>query len=110
MDLDDIKNGIIETVKGRARKFIEENDDARDFLEDRAKDIARLIVMLSQAGDEQEEEAIKKEMEIARQSAENEIAGLAVSAEAEARATFREILGTVFDFAQKALPSIIAVL
>lgn len=110
MDLETIKNGIVETVKGRARKFVEDNADAREFLEDRAKDIARLVVILSKAGDEQEEEAIKHELSIARQAAENEVAGLAAAAEAEARETFREVLGTVFEFAEKALPAIIAAL
>ncbi|MGH9389544.1 MAG: hypothetical protein ACRD1Z_08005 [Vicinamibacteria bacterium] len=110
MDLEAIKNGIIETVKGRARKLLDGSAEARAFLEDRAKDIARLVVLLSKAGDEQEEEAVKREIAISRQAAENEIAGLALDAEAEARATFKEVLGTIFEFAEKALPAIIALL
>jgi hypothetical protein len=107
MDLEAIKNGIIETVKGRAKKLLEENAEARAFLNERARDISRLIVLLSQAGDEREEEAIKRELQIARQAAENEIAAIALSAEAEAKAAFKEALSTVFEFAEKALPSII---
>lgn len=110
MDLEAIRKGIIETVKGRAKKFLDESAEARAFLEERAKDIARLIVMLSQAGDDREEEAIKNELRIARQAVENEIASIALDAEAEARATFKEVLGTIFEFAEKALPAIIAML
>jgi hypothetical protein len=110
MDLEDIKKGIVETVKGRAKKLLEDSTEARNFLEERARDIARLVVMLTQAGDDQEEEAIKNEIRIARQAAENEIAGLALDAEAEARAAFKEIVGTIFEFAEKALPAIIAIL
>lgn len=110
MDAEAIRKSIVETVKGRARGFLERNADAREFLEDRARDIARLVVILSQAKDEQEEEAVKRELAIARQTAENEVAGLALDAEAEARATFREVLGTVFSFVEKALPAIIAAL
>jgi H2-forming N5,N10-methylenetetrahydromethanopterin dehydrogenase-like enzyme len=110
MDLEAIKKGIIETVKGRSKKLLEESAEARNFLDERARDIARLVVMLSQAGDEYEEEEIKRELQIARQAAENEIASVMLDAEAEAKATFKEVIATIFEFVEKALPSIIALL
>lgn len=110
MDLETIKNGIIETVRGRARKLLDESAEARAFLEERAKDLAKLAIRLSQAGDEEEEEAIKREIRISRQAAENELAGLALDAEEASKQTFKEVLATVFEFVEKALPSIIALL
>jgi hypothetical protein len=108
MDLDSIKTALVDTVKGRVHDLIAANPQAAAFLEERGKDLAKLVLRLSQVGDEQEEEDIKLEIRVSRQAAENEVAGLALDAESAFK--LKEVLGTVFEFAEKALPVIMALL
>jgi hypothetical protein len=108
LDPEEIAKGILETVKARVKGFLEAHADAKEFVEDRAKDLGELLVELARAGSDAEREKIRHEMEIAKQAIDNEVAGVAVEASAEARATFREVMGTVGEFVVKALPGIIA--
>lgn len=109
MDIDDVKNSIVATVRDRARDLLDRNASAAAFLEICARDLAKLAVRLIQVSDDRERETVLGEIAFARQAAENEIVGLALEAETEARRTFKEIVGTVFSFVEKALPTLLRV-
>lgn len=103
----ELAGSIVNTVKKRAKDFLEANKDAQDFLEDRAKRMAKLVLKYAKAS-ESERESIKGDMAIVQQSMENEVSSVAVAAQAEAKSLFSAILSTAFDTLVKALPTIVA--
>lgn len=109
MDVAEIKNEILETLKAEAREFYEHSAESRAFVEDRARDVASLVVQLVQASDE-DQEAIRREIRIARQAAENELALVALDAEIAVRNRFRDVLGTVFGIIERLLPKLITLI
>lgn len=103
-----LKDSIIDVVKGDANEFLEAHQDAKAFLIDRARRVAELGVEYAQATDEAGREAVKLQMEVVRQSVRNELASVAVGAEAQSKATFGRILETALSAVMKALPAILA--
>jgi hypothetical protein len=108
--LGDLKDAVIGTVKESAGKFLDENKDARDFLEDQAKDLAELGIDYVKASSDEARAKVAHEMKIVQQSIRNKLSGIAVAAEAESRATFGKILETAMGVLVKALPVIVAAL
>lgn len=105
-----LKESIIEVVRSRAKEFLRENAEAEKFLEDRAERLARLSLEYALAADEVARANIRADMEIVRQSMENELASLVLAASGKSRDLFRQVLGTVADVLVKALPHLIAAL
>jgi hypothetical protein len=105
--LNELTDKIVAIVKERAGDFLEDNNLSKDFLQDRAKRLAKLMIKLAKASENQKA-IVEKDIEIVRQSMENELSTLAVNASTEARATFKAVLGTVFEFAQKLLPLVLS--
>lgn len=95
-------------ITGRASKFLDAQKAARkDFLEERVKRLAELTVDLAKAGGDADRTAIRGLMETVTDTIENELVAASVDASVEARETFKVILGTVLDFAEKALPVVL---
>lgn len=106
--VDDLKDSIVAPVTAAAKDLLASNKDAAQFLEDRAKRVAELGVDYLKAADDDARTAVILQLEIVRQSIQNELASVAVGAAAEARATFQKILGVALDVLIKALPVILA--
>jgi hypothetical protein len=107
--LGDLKDAVLGTVKDQAKDFLDQNQDAKAFLEDRAKRLEELGVEYAKAkaaGNDTDQ--VSTQMSVVLQSIRNELAGIAVQAEAQARATFGKILETALGVMVKAIPVILA--
>lgn len=107
----EVKDAVLEAVRGQIGDFLDEHADAKAFVEERAKRLADLAVALALAGtDETARKAVLYDVGIVRQSIENEAAGLAVAASKASRNLFKAVLGTAADVLVKALPKVLAAL
>lgn len=104
----DLKDSVVSTVTGASKQFVTDNKDAAQFLEDRAKRIAELGGEYLQAADDAGRQAIMEQIEVVRQSIQNEIASVAVNADIAAKATFQKVLNVALGVLIKALPIILA--
>lgn len=107
--LGDLKDAILVPVTGRAKKFLDDNKDARDFLEERATRLAELgVALVMAASDEEAKKRVLTQMDVVRQSIQNQLSAVAVQASIESRDLFGKIMGTAVDVIVKAIPVILA--
>jgi hypothetical protein len=106
--LGDLKDSITGTVKDASKEFLDQHKDARDFLEDQARDLAALGVDFIKTQDDDERAKITFQMQLVTQSVRNKLAGIALDASAESKATFGKVLETALNIAIKLLPVILA--
>jgi hypothetical protein len=103
-----LKDAVFGTVKEGAQEFLDEHQDARDFLEERAKRIAELGVEYLQAGSDSVRESVSERIEVATQSIRTQLAGIALDAEEASRAQFSAIVNAAVGAVIKMLPVILA--
>ena len=108
--LGDLKDAITGTVKAASQDFLDQHKDAKDFLEDQARDLAALGVDYLKAKDDDARTKIEFQMKLVAQSVRNKLAGIALDAEAEAKATFGKVLETALSVAIKILPVVLSAL
>lgn len=106
--LDGLKDAVLGVVKGDAKDFLDQNKDAKDFLEDRAKRIIELGKGYALAGSDDERDSITERLAIVQQSIRTELAGIALTAEVQARATFANIVHTALGVLVKMIPVVLA--
>lgn len=106
--LDGLKDAALGVVKTDAKDFLDQHPDAKAFLEERAKRIIELGEDYLKAGSDDERDSIKERLELAQQSIRTELAGIALDAEVQARATFANIVSTALGVLVKAIPLILA--
>jgi hypothetical protein len=104
----DIADSILDTVKVRAKKFLEENEAAKDLLTNRVQVLAKLMWQYKVESEEAKRDEILHEMALVKQTIENELSALALVGKAESISTFKEVVGTVFSLTIKYLPAILA--
>lgn len=107
--LGDLKDAITGTVKDASKDFLDQHKDAKDFLEDQARDLATLGVDYVKS-DEAGRAKIEFQMKLVQQSVRNKLASIALDAEAEAKATFGKVLETALGVAIKILPVVLSAL
>lgn len=105
---DGIADSILDTIKGRAKDFLEQNVAAKDMLTDRARALAQLVFEYKIATDAGVKAGILHEIEVVRQTIENELSALALNGKAESIAAFKEIVGTALGAVVKYLPAILS--
>lgn len=108
--LADLQDAVVTPVTEAAQKLIEENKDAAEFLKDRAKRVAELGVEYVKAGSDADREAALLQLDVVRQSIQNELAAVAVNASVESRAAFKTALNAALGVVVKFLPIIVAAL
>lgn len=108
--LNSLKDAAFGTVKEDAKKFLDENNDARDFVEERAKRLLELGQDYIKAGSDDERESIVDRLDIVKQSIRTQLAGVALTASVESRETFARILETAVSILVKAIPLVLAAL
>lgn len=104
----ELKDAILEPVKAGSKKFLDDNKDARDFLEDRAKRLAELGVEFAQSSDPEERQKVLKQLEIVQQSIRNELSQVALGAAIESRNLFSQAVNTAVGVLLKMLPTVLA--
>ena len=110
INVDELKNAIIDSVKARAKDFLDKNKDAKDFLIERAERLAKLAAQYALETDGSKRGVLKNDMEIVKQTMENDVSAVAVAAATASRDLFKSLLGTAMDMLIKALPTIVAAL
>jgi len=105
---DGLAESILSEIKTRAKKVWDDNANVRQLLEEAAKDFAKLMWAYKIETDPTLKEAVRQEMEIAKQTIENAASALALIATAEAKATFLAVVNTAFGVLLKALPVILS--
>jgi len=108
--VDELKDAIISTVEEKAKGFLKDNADARIFLYDRAKRLAQAGYAYALESDEAAKVQLKEDMKVIEQSIANELASVAVTAQAASKALFRSILETAVGVFVKAIPAIVSAL
>jgi len=108
--IDDLKNSIVGPVTDAARKLLADNKDAAQFLEDRAKRVAELGADYIKASDDAARQTVMDQLEVVKQSIQNEISSVAVTASAASRETFKNVLNVALGVVLKALPIIVSAL
>jgi acyl-CoA reductase-like NAD-dependent aldehyde dehydrogenase len=98
---------IIDTIKVRANKVLEENAAAKDMLIERAQALAKLAFQYKFESDSAKREEILHEMALVKQTIENELSALALVGKAESISTFKEVVGTALGAVIKYLPAIL---
>lgn len=104
-----ISDAILGSISSQARQFYDTNQNVKALLTDRSKRLATLAVDFVKASDE-DRPAIRRNMDIVRQTLANEVAALAVEASAEAKASFASVVDAVFQAATKVLPGVLGAL
>jgi cbb3-type cytochrome oxidase cytochrome c subunit len=106
-DWKDIADSILETIKTRAKEFLDENSEAKDFIAERAQSLAKLTVEYKQESIESRRKDILHEMNLELQSIENTLSTMALKGKEESKAIFKEIVGTALGALIKYLPAIL---
>lgn len=103
-----VADSILETIKGRGKKFLDENTAARELLTDRAQVLGKLIWKYKLESEEVKRMEIMAEVAIVKQTVENELSALALIGKVESIAAFKDVVGTAFSAIIKYLPVILA--
>jgi hypothetical protein len=110
--LEDLKDSVTATVKEVSKDFLDQHQDAKDFLEEQAKDMASLGVEYLKAKDDAERSKLEFQMKLVVQSVRNKLASIALDAEASAKETFGKVLqaalNVALNVAIKLLPVVLA--
>lgn len=110
MDWKELSDTLIDTIKGRAEAFWNDNAAARDFVTKKAQELAKLVFKLKTTTSESEQAEIKNEIAFVRQAIENELGTVALIGETEAKSTFKEIVNTAFGVLAKVAPVLLSAL
>lgn len=105
-----LKDGILEAVQGRAKKFLADHPDAQAFLVDRAKRAGELGEDYILAADDAARARVMEQLEVVKQSVANELAHIAVDASVEARNLFGDVLTVALQVVKGMLPVLVAAL
>ena len=105
-----LRDSIVATIKERAKEFLDDNAEAKEFLADRAEDAARLAVAYKLETDEANKKSLLHELELVRQTVENEVSALALTGKEASKSLFKEIVNTAFGALVKYLPTVLAAL
>lgn len=108
--VDELAATIIAAARKKAGAFLDDHEDAKEFLAERAKRMAELVFKLTLAKDDDERTALKSEMEAIQLSIETEALNVALDADEGSRSFFKDVLGIIFGFAKDALPIVIKAL
>lgn len=106
----DLTQGIIDRIEADGKKFLDENAGSREFIYERAERLATLGVTYIAASDDASRASVDEQMEVVRQSIENELSSVAVAASVAARATFMSIVTQVVGTLRTLLPIVINLL
>lgn len=106
---DALADSIIGTVRESTSDFLEDNVAAKEFLEERAKALAKAIYEYKMAPSEGKA-AAQHEMNIIRQTIENKLAAIALHGLEESKSVFKKILNAVFSAFVKAAPVLLAMI
>jgi hypothetical protein len=107
---EEIRDAIVGSVKERTKDFLASNKDAETFLRERAERFAKLAAAYAIEIDPAKKDTLLLDMRIVKQTMENEITTVLVNAESAGRSLLKSLMGTVFDFAMRALPTLAGIL
>lgn len=106
-----LAESLKDILKGRLDTYLSSEKDKKEFLEERTRRLAQLTLELARAfSDTGKQEEIRKQMEVVQDTIENELFAVAVDISAEFRASVKDVLSTILDYAIKVLPKLLPAL
>lgn len=99
-------DALLDSLKDRAGKFLEENKDAEEFVKERLERLAKLGWAYLATTDDDVRARVERDIRVVRQTLENEASTIAVKAKAAAREAFLSVLMTVIGTFWRTLPAI----
>lgn len=108
LNIDKLGASLKDLITGRLRGFLNANADKKEFIEERTKRLAELTIEMAKATTDAERESLRNLMDTVADTIESELTAVAVLVSAEFRASATAVLQTVLEYAQKALPIILA--
>lgn len=103
-----IADSILATVKEQAKDFLDQNQDVKALLEDRAKRLAELSLSYIHETDPAVRVQIQVSMDIVQQTIVNEVSALALNGQTASIAAFKATVATALGALVKYLPVILA--
>lgn len=103
-----LADSILDTIKDRANDFLEANQPAKELLQDRAEELAKLSVEYVKETDDAKRAAIVTEMNIVKQTVVNELGALALNGQTASIAAFKDVVNTALGALIKYIPAILA--
>lgn len=98
-------------LRGRLDKFLSQEREKKEFLEERTRRYAELTVQLAKAVTDADRQAeIRRQMSVVSDTIVNELHAAAVEISVEFRLTVVQVLGTILDYGEKVLPILIRAL
>ncbi len=104
----ELADTVLATIRDHTADFLENNQAAKDIIEERAKKLAEYSMEYVTAANETERTAIMVEMEIVKQTIVNELAAAALNGQTASIATFKEVVNTALTALLKYLPVILS--
>lgn len=99
---------LFEIVERRTGGFVDDHADARAFLENRTTRLATLMLDLGAAADDAARDRIRDSISLVQETIDTELLSIANDAVPVAKATFRDTLKALFEFAKEVLPTFLA--
>lgn len=100
--------GIVKTRLGQAGKdFLDDHQDAREFVERKTKRLAELTLELATSDDR---DRVRASIDRVQATIDTELLAVANDVAVDAKQTLGDILKTIAEFAKEALPTILAAL
>ena len=105
-----LASGLKDLLKGRLGRFLDDNKEKKEFLEERARRLAELTVELARAKTDGERALVAGRMDVVKDTIQNELYAAAVSVSAEFRSAVGDVLGTAVDWGLKIAPGLLKAL
>jgi len=110
-NIEALAGSLKDLLKGRLDSYLSSRKDQKEFLEERTRRLAELIVQLAKAfADPDKQAEIKRQMSVVQDTIVNELHAAAIDVSVEFRQTVTSVLQTVVDYGIKVLPKLIPAL
>lgn len=109
-NIEALAGGLKDLLKGRLDRFLDDNKEKKEFLEERARRLAELTVELARAQTPEDRAFIAGRMDTVKDTIQNELYAAAVNVSAEFRSAVGDVLGTAVDWGLKIAPGLLKAL
>jgi len=108
--LEALAGSLKDLLRGRLDRYLSDQREKKEFLEERSRRLAELTIDLATAVDDDTRAEIRRQMGVVTDTIVNELHAAAVDISTEFRSSVLDVLGTILDYGEKVLPIILKVL
>lgn len=106
--IEEVANSILDTIKEKSGDFLDDNQAAKDFILERGKRLAKLIIEYKTATNDITKQVKKEQMGVVADSIETELLTVALNGQAESKSVFKAIVNSTFAAIVKILPVVLS--